>query len=241
MVTTSSTVRAFHSKGTLVEYWTIDVSGEYWAIHHGPRGTIGEWQVQEFLDEETAAESAAELIAAKKRSGYVEDPAFDPNEPLYLDDPEFGPHVLTSHPVFNAAFTDELYLDVVDEEAPFGSDTGSDTLTALEEAYTGKNRPVLSGFAQELITGSWEMDYHDPLTPEPTTTEQYWAAGGASTTDQAVLAVCLGAIKATGTVTPELKALALAALRRRIGVGGPDGEPDEIGAQILADLDAFPA
>ena len=232
-------VRAFHSKGTLVEYWTIDVAQEYWAIHSGPRGTVGEWQVQEFLDAETAEASAEELIAAKLRSGYVADPRHDPQAQLYLDDPEFGAHILTSHPAFNEHFADEMYLDVVDEDGPFGNTTGADTLTALEEGYTGRNRPDAATFAEHQIREVWEMEFHDPSDAEADLAG-YRDPGGAATTDQAVIAVALGTVKITGRLPQVLQTQALASLDRRLRAGTVDGDPDEAAAQMVTDLRSFP-
>lgn len=49
---------------------------------------------------------------------------FDAVHHLYFDTEEYGLHPLTSHPVFRACFSEELYYDCGDEEAPFGSDEG---------------------------------------------------------------------------------------------------------------------
>jgi len=52
---------------------------------------------------------------------------------LYFDNDEDGLNILTSHPVFRQFFSDDLYYDCANEEAPFGNDEGSDTLYELQD------------------------------------------------------------------------------------------------------------
>ena len=230
--------RAFLSRSKPAEYWTIDIAGEYCAIHSGTVGTHGEWQLQEYLDDEIAAESMAELIKARRQEGFAEDGKFDPAKQVYLDDPEFGLHELTTHPTFKEYFTDELYLDVVDEESPFGSDNGSDTLSSLTEAFEGKAKPDLLSFAENLVTANWEMQYHPP---GEATDIDYWAIGGPSTSDQAIIAVAFGSIKITGVIPAALKELALESLRRWQQLGAFEEVPSPALGTMIADLTKFPA
>ncbi|RIJ78024.1 hypothetical protein D1871_04380 [Nakamurella silvestris] len=229
--------RAFRSRSKPVEYWTIDIADEYCAIHTGDVGTHGEWQLQEYLDADIAAESFAELIAGRKQAGFAEDKGFDPNAQVYLDDPEFGLHELTSHPAFKAHFTDPLYLDVAEEESPFGSDNGADALASLTEGFEGKSSPDLLGFAENLVTSNWEMQYHPPGED---TDIDYWAIGGPSTSDQAIIATAFGSIKITGRVPAALKELAVASLERWRELGAFEEVPSPALTRMIEDLRAFP-
>jgi len=230
--------RAFLSRSKPVEYWTIDLADEFCAIHTGDVGTHGEWQLQEYLDDEIARESFDELIAARKKAGFVEDTSFRPEKQVYLDDPEFGLHELTSHPAFKAHFTDPLYLDVAEEESPFGSDNGSDALASLTEGYEGKSSPDLLGFAENLVTANWEMHYHPPGEE---TEIDYWAIGGPSTSDQAIVATAFGSIKITGRVPAALKDQALASLERWRELGAFEEVPSPALTTMIDDLRRFPA
>ena len=72
---------------------------------------------------------------------------------LYFDTEDLGPHRLTSHPVFQQYFADDLYYDCGDEEAPFGSDEGNDTLWELQERLR-KQQPVdFADFPRQLQIG----------------------------------------------------------------------------------------
>lgn len=67
-------------------------------------------------------ETSRETYSLEKEKGYVEDANFDFMHRFYIDSEEYGLHPKTSHPRFTEHFTEELYYDCVDEEAPFGSD-----------------------------------------------------------------------------------------------------------------------
>lgn len=216
--------QAFVSTGKSKQYWQITVVDEFCAIHFGKVGATGTWQLLENLDEDSAAESAADLIKAKQRAGFVTDTGFDPAAVRYFDDPEFGPHRLTSHPKFNEHFSDELYQDSPNEQSPFGSDDGADTLHDLQDALQADTGLDLLVFPEQLVTHRWEMQYHPPTADDE---GDYWSIGGPGATDQAIVATVFGAVKVTGKLSPELKALGLQSLRRwqRLGTVGDGATP----------------
>ena len=52
-----------------------------------------------------------------------------------------------------------LYYDCVDEEAPFGSDEGSDTLDSLEETIRKNPKLNFLDYPKYLIEHDWGMEY----------------------------------------------------------------------------------
>jgi uncharacterized protein YfeS len=76
------------------------------------------------------------------KKGYLFYPDFDPDAQFYFDDDEIGLHPLTSRPKYRARFTDDIYYDCADEETPFGSDEGSDTLAFIEENIRFSSAPA---------------------------------------------------------------------------------------------------
>ena len=115
------------------KFWRIEYCGTAFAVNYGKTGTTGQYQLKEFGSEEECTKEAKKIIGSKVKKGYKPYPEFDPAKQLYFDDEEIGPHPLTSHPVFRASFTDDFYYDCADEEAPFGSDEGADTLAFITE------------------------------------------------------------------------------------------------------------
>ena len=122
------------------KFWRIEYMTNVLVVNYGKIGTIGKYQVKEFDTEEICEKEAKKLIASKIKKGYKpyepyheldwDNPFYDNH--FYMDDPELGPHPLTSHPKFRANFTDGFYYDCTEEDAPFGSDEGADTLSILE-------------------------------------------------------------------------------------------------------------
>ena len=114
-----------------------------------------------------------------------------------------------------------MYYDCGDEEAPFGSDEGSDTLAFLQEQYSPKLD--FAGFPKKLIEKDWEMTY---LEPDDTQTDEQLKEqvnkeiDGLSgeqqvlMSDQIILATAFGQIKMTGKLSKELLKLAYASLNR---------------------------
>lgn len=113
-------------------------------------------------------ETNRETYSLEKEKGYVEDANFDFMHRFYIDSEEYGLHPKTSHPRFTEHFTEELYYDCVDEEAPFGSDEGSDTLDSLEETIRKNPKLNFLDYPKYLIEHDWGMEYIpvESLDPE---------------------------------------------------------------------------
>ncbi|MEY9977291.1 WGR domain-containing protein [Lysinibacillus sp. RC79] len=141
------------------KFWTIDYFEMTICVHYGKNGTIGKYDMKEFESQEICEKEAQKLIASKIKKGYQENPTFDFDNCLYFDVGEYGPQPKTSHPRFVAHFTEEFYYDCGDEEAPFGSDEGSDTLYEMEEVIRKKRIIDFATFPKHLIENIWGMHY----------------------------------------------------------------------------------
>ena len=150
------------------KFWCIDYSGYDFSVNYGKSGSIGKFEIKEFETEEECLKQAEKLIRSKEKKGYVEDTGFDFMNKIYIDSEEYGLHPKTSHPRFTEHFTEELYYDCVDEEAPFGSDEGSDTLDSLEETIRKNPKLNFLDFPKYLIEHDWGMEYIpvESLDPE---------------------------------------------------------------------------
>lgn len=198
------------------KFWRVETLGKYVLTNWGKVGTNGHWQLAEFDDAQAAEREAAKQVESKTRSGYLELKDFDPCALIYKDTEEFGPHPLTSHPIFREYFSDALYYDCGDEDTPFGSDEGSDTLWMLAEQYD----PTFdfADFPRRIIEEGWEMDY---IPPDPAHTDEYIGEnnGDILMADQVIIAAAFGQIKMTGESDKALRELAFKALdsMERIG------------------------
>ena len=143
------------------KFWRIEYAGSALAVNYGKAKTTGKYQVKEFDNQEECEKEAKKLIASKEKKGYKPYAEFDPDNHLYFDDEETGLHPLTSPPNFRKRFSDDLYYDCGDEEAPFGSDEGSDTLHHLEEDIR-KGNVDFASYPQKLIEEYWDMTYLPP-------------------------------------------------------------------------------
>ena len=150
------------------KFWWIDYSGCDFAVNYGKFDSIGKFEIKDFDTEEECLKQAEKLIHSKKKKGYVEDANFDFMHRFYIDSEEYGLHPKTSHPRFTEHFTEELYYDCVDEEAPFGSDEGSDTLDSLEETIRKNPKLNFLDYPKYLIEHDWGMEYIpvESLDPE---------------------------------------------------------------------------
>jgi uncharacterized protein YfeS len=150
------------------KFWCIDYSGYDFSVNYGKSGSIGKFEIKEFETEEECLKQAEKLIRSKEKKGYVEDTGFDFMNKIYIDSEEYGLHPKTSHPRFTEHFTEELYYDCVDEEAPFGSDEGSDTLDSLEETIRKNPKLNFLDYPKYLIEHDWGMEYIpvESLDPE---------------------------------------------------------------------------
>lgn len=205
------------------KFWRVETSGCQLVIHWGKTGTTGRYEIKEFDSEDECEKQASKLAASKRKKGYAEMPDFDAACHFYFDTDEYGPHPLTSHPLFRRYFSDELYYDCGDEEAPFGSDEGSDALHILQDAVRKRPKMNFADFPQFLIEKEWGLTY---LPPKPEQTEDELREQAAQTyntlpgsqeilqTDQIILAVAFGQIKIMGKLDAALQKLAFLSLDR---------------------------
>lgn len=123
----------------------------------------------------------------------------------YYDEEEEGVSRKTSHPFFVRHFTDELYYDITDDYAPFGNDTGNDSLRMLEK-YLAENDD-LEDFDSlpVVIAESWGLTYVDPL--ESVNNQALIAENEVDIfeSSQITIAVGFGLIKITGGIGLHLK------------------------------------
>lgn len=197
------------------KFWNIDYSGCDFCVNYGKAGTIGKYEIKEWDDAETCVKEAEKLIRSKLKKGYTET-AFDYENHFYFDDEEIGLHPETSHPNFVSHFTNELYYDCADEEAPFGSDEGSDALSEIEERLRKKPDFPFVDFPKFIIENPWGMDYIpvDSLDESEVKTLIEKDEMNVTQSDMVTYAVAFAQIKITGKLDPQLKQMALDAMNR---------------------------
>lgn len=205
------------------KFWWIDFSGVDFVVNYGKTGTAGKYELKEFDTTEECKKQAERLIAQKLKNGYLPAPDYDFINHLYFDVEGYNLHPKTSHPNFTTHFTDELYYDCGDEEAPFGSDEGSDALWALMAAVRKNPNLCFTKFPQQMIEGDWGMTYlHPPETIDEAVLKKQ-AESQIDTlpayicvlqSDQVIIAAALGQIKITGWLEPALQGMALRSLER---------------------------
>lgn len=223
------------------KFWWIEYSGTDYAVNYGKWGATGKFEVKDEFDNEQECSKAAEkLIASKIKKGYVELPDFDYVSRIYIDDEEVGLHRMTSHPNFRMHFTEEFYYDCGDEEAPFGSDEGNDTLAYICEDIRKKGKLVFSDYPRFIIENYWELNYIPALDLSPETVKKLEEKCEMDMTqsDMVTYAVAFGQIKVTGKVNRELKLLALNAIHR-LHMVWSEGKESEIGSRMIFDLESF--
>ena len=229
------------------KFWRIEYAGTDLAVNYGRRGTAGKYQVKEFDSPELCEKEAKKLIASKQKKGYAPYPEFDADNHLYFDDDETGLHPLTSHPRFRAHFKDEFYYDCVDEEAPFGSDEGSDTLAQIEEDMRKNKAPDFAAFPKKIVETYWDMDYIPASDLSKEVIEKLVKADEMNLiqSDMVTYATAFAQIKITGKLDESLKAAALNAMKRLKTTAlilrwGATDEPSETLLQMIRDLEGFP-
>ena len=226
------------------KFWNIDYSGADFAVNYGKTGTTGKYQIKEFGSDEECEKQALCMIAQKLKKGYKET-CFDYEAHFYFDDAEIGLHPKTSHPNFVRHFTDEFYYDCSDEEAPFGSDEGSDTLAHIEEYLRKNNARIFDDFPQFIVETLWGMSYIPADNLDPKAVKALLEKDEMNTTqsDMVTYAVAFAAIKINGRISPALKQRGLNAMERykitaKILGWGDGGEP-EIGNRMISNLASF--
>ncbi len=223
------------------KFWRVETWREFVLTSWGKTDTNGQWQLTELEDAQSAEKEAIKQVDSRTHSGYREFKDFDPCALVYKDIEDYGPHPLTSHPLFREYFSDAMYYECANGEAPFGSDEGSDTLWILQENY----KPSLdfADFPRRLIEEAWEMEY---LLPDPDISDSELKRregenGIVLMNDQVIIAVTLGQIKITGESDKALRELAFRSLDRWERLNGLIYNADKSPyiAKMRADLNRF--
>lgn len=199
------------------KFWRIEQLDAEFAVNYGKTGVTGKYEIKEFDSGEACLKQAAKLIAQKIKKGYVETSSFDYINHWYFDDNEIGLHPLTSHPYFREHFTAEFYYDCCDEEAPFGSDEGADTLYIMTEKLRKKPSFAFADFPEYIIEQEWDMRYL------PVDSLDRDVVGAALEADEMNLiqsnmityAAAFGQVKITGRLDKSLCERAVLALQRQ--------------------------
>ena len=255
--------RALHSTANgSNKFWRVATLDAASAVYWGKSGTIGRVKITEYDDEDACLKAANALADSKLKRGYEEldeaaaTSAFDDH--IYLDDQEeWGPHPLTSHPRFAAHFTGDVWFDPSDEEAPFGSDEGSDTLSSVTDLVRAKGKAAQFGdFPRILIEQEGGMGYIPPAPMPPAEADAAVAAESRfrglpqsqilSQSDQVTTAVAVAQAKIFGTMQPDLRDAALLAITRLGEViaaefrpNGRASGPSEVAAEIRHGISTF--
>lgn len=229
------------------KFWGISCRGNEFCANYGKTGTAGRFDIKEFDSEEACRKEAEKQIASKLKKGYLEVETV-PRGKLYIDNDDIGPHPLTSHPVFREYFTDEIYYNCFDEEAPFGSDEGSDVLAELED-YIKKNKDIdIVEFPCRVMTVVWGMEYYPPDSLEAEDIDALLARPKEGIpmsqmliiNDQVIIAAAFGQIKIMGKVALRLRDMALRSMERLQIVAQKEGYGfSETTAQLKKDLESF--
>lgn len=207
------------------KFWAIEVCECALMVNYGKTGSVGRFQVKEYENAAECEKHMQKFIAVKAKKGYALWADYDFANRLYFDDDEIGLHPLTSHPRFREHFTAEFYYDCADDEAPFGSDDGNDTLHHLCEYVKKMREANLMDFPRQLQQGDWELEWFEPTPPTEAAVKAILARGEIAglpvashllACDHVIVAVALGQIKIMGRIFDRLREMALNALRRMV-------------------------
>lgn len=223
------------------KFWWIDYSGCSIAVNYGKYGSIGKFELKEFGTEEECQKEAERLIRSKMKKGYMEDGNFNFLNRLYIDCEEYGLSPKTSHPRFAEHFSDEIYYSEVDEEAPFGSDEGSDTLSFIFEAIRKNPNLDFSDFPRKLIEQGWDMNYIpvDSLDADKVREMAADKEMDMIQSDMVTYATAFAQIKITGSISAELKERGIKAIKRLALIEGLPWNENDIQSKMIEDLQSF--
>lgn len=226
------------------KFWRVEQQDNAIVVNYGKAGTTGKYEIKEFDDEDGALEQAGKLVTQKLKKGYVDDPGFDYINHRYFDDEEFGPHPLTSHPNFVRHFTEDFYYDCCDEEAPFGSDEGSDTLYIISEKLRQRPDFDFAALPRYIIEQEWGMTYLPVDSLDKDAVARLLASDEMNViqSDMITYAAAFAQIKITGKLDAGLQQGALDAMQRfqltaEILAWGAGHSPQI--DQMIQDLSAF--
>lgn len=222
------------------KFWWIENLGAELVVNFGKNGTIGRFQLKEFSSEDECSKETNKLIVQKIKKGYLEDTLFKFEDRFYFDDEEFGLASLTSHPNFREHFIHDFYYDCCDDEAPFGSDEGSDTLNSLEEVIRKKGAVDFNSYPQSLIEKDWDMKYYPIYSQEELNADlvhkiQEEDESSLIQSDIVTYAVAFAQIKITGFLNHQLKDRAILSIERLTMIYSKS----EIGEMMIKDLSSF--
>jgi len=136
------------------KFWRIETLGSGLLVNDENSSTSGRYQIKEFASPEACEAQSHKLHQGKLKKGYVDFP-FDYDNHRYFDDEEIGLHRLSSRPRFVTHFNGDVYYDCGKEEAPFGSDEGSDALRELADALRSQKNLNVLQFHRWLIEEQW--------------------------------------------------------------------------------------
>lgn len=223
------------------KFWWIDYSDCSFAVNYGKYGSIGKYELKEFDSEEDCQKEAERLIRSKMKKGYKEDENFDFLNRLYIDSEEYGLNPKTSHPRYAEHFSDEIYYSEGDEETPFGSDEGNDTLSFIVEAIRKNPNLDFSALPRKLIEQEWDMEYI-PVDTLDTDKVKKMAAHKEMDmiqSDMVTYATAFAQIKISGSISAELKERGIKAIKRLALIEGTPWDKNEIQRKMIEDLQSF--
>lgn len=223
------------------KFWWIDYSDCSFAVNYGKYGSIGKYELKEFDSEEDCQKEAERLIRSKMKKGYKEDENFDFLNRLYIDSEEYGLNPKTSHPRYAEHFSDEIYYSEGDEETPFGSDEGNDTLSFIVEAIRKNPNLDFSALPRKLIEQEWDMEYI-PVDTLDTDKVKKMAAHKEMDmiqSDMVTYATAFAQIKISGSISAELKERGIKAIKRLALIEGTPWTENEIQRKMIEDLQSF--
>ena len=233
------------------KFWWCETLDLELLVNHGKFGSAGKFQIKEFDTAAAASAAADKLIRQKLAKGYVAAPDFDFIARCYFDDEEYGLHRLTSHPHFRTSFVDDFYYDCADDEAPFGSDEGSDAFSSLVEWMRKHGRKKIAELPARIVQEEWDMPFLPPSgSLDEAELKALFAAHDGQLpgsqivlqSDQVIVAIAFGEVRITGRSTAALHQQALHALRRIAATArvlGWDTAESAINRQMLADWQKF--
>ncbi|MFT0211363.1 WGR domain-containing protein [Pseudomonas sp. F1_0610] len=229
------------------KFWWAEQLDNEMVVNFGKTGSIGRYQLKEFDDEQSCRIALEKLVASKIKSGYQVDTSFDFNQHIYLDDVEMGISPLTSHPAFRKHFSDDFYYCCADEEAPFGSDEGHDTLGEISEQIRKSKSKTLdfSTLVKYLNESVWGIAYLPVESLDLEDVRELYTAKPIEMvqSDMSAYACAFAQIKMTGKLNSQLKQQGILGLKRYMMIGQFHNQPDisPIAEQMLRELEAFPA
>lgn len=135
----------------------------------------------------------------------------DENEELWELSPE------TAHPNAAQILTDEFFWDCMDENSPFGNDTGADALKFFREWRAAHTRANPLEFLGKILREVFEVpDAHwNVVELDQVRALLNDSEYDLSVRDDTVIAVAFGQIVLEGRVETEIKRRALLALQRQ--------------------------